>query len=177
MSIDINILPKEMRAKPLLDVPTISLIVVIILLLFGSIYYYHTKSSRQNDTANMRSEITTMQQKTQVVSNDPLALGLINSINQIKAANQSYAAFTASRMLLGDALTAVYLSVPVGVDIGSITQGSNTLVITGTASSYTYVSDYGRALDNDFRFTLLGLPLYNNGAFTLTVSVKMGGGQ
>jgi len=177
MNIDINILPKELRAKPLLDTPTFALIVIILLLAFGSFYYYHAKSNSQNDTANMQSQITTIRQQTTALSTNPQALSLINSINQLNAAKQSYSAFTASKMLLGDALAAVYETVPLGVDIGTITQTGNTLLITGTAPSYTAVSDFGGALNNNSRFSLLGLPSFSNGAFSLTISVKMGGGQ
>ncbi len=176
MNIDINILPKELRAKPLLDTQTFALIIVIVLLAFGSFYFYHAKSSSQSDIANMQSEIKTAQQQTVTLSNNPDALNLINSINQLKAAKQSYDAFMASRMLLGSALVGVYTLVPVGADIGSITQSGNTLVIKGTASSFTDVSDYARALNNDPRFSLLGLPSFSNGSFSLTISVASGGG-
>ena len=177
MNIGINILPREMRAKPMLDTPTFALIVIILLLAFGSFYYYYAKSSSQNDIANMESEIATAQQQTTALSSDPQALSLINSINQLKAAKLSYTAFTTSRMLLGYSLVGVYALTPVGVDIGTITQSGSALVIKGAASSYTEVSDYGRALNNDPRFTLLGLPSFSNGLFSLTVNVAPGGGQ
>ena len=178
MNIGINILPREMRAKPMLDTPTFALIVIILLLAFGSFYYYYAKSSSQNDIANMESEIATAQQQTTALSSDPQALSLINSINQLKAAKLSYTAFTTSRMLVGYSLVGAYALVPMGVDIGSIAQGKdNTLVIKGTASSYTEVADYGRALNNDPRFTLLGMPSFSSGSFTLTVSVAQGGAQ
>jgi Tfp pilus assembly protein PilN len=176
MNIGINILPKELRAKPLLDTQTFALIVIIVLLAFGSFYFYHAKSSTQSDIANMQSEITTAQQQTKALSTNPEALNLINSINQLKAAQQSYNAFMTSRMLLGSALVGAYNLLPATVDIGKITQSGNNLVITGTADSFTDVSDYARALNNDPRFTLLGLPSFNNGAFSLTVSVASGGG-
>jgi Tfp pilus assembly protein PilN len=176
MDIGINILPKEMRAKPLLDIPTFALIVIILLLAFGSFYYYHAKSSSQNDIADMRSQITTMQQQTLAASNNPQALSLINSISQLKAAKQGYDAFTASKMQLGYSLVGVYALVPAGVGIDTITQGGNTLVIKGTAPTYTEVSDYGRDLNNDPRFSLVGLPSFAEGKFSLTVIVVQGGG-
>ncbi len=76
-------------------------------------------------------------------------MNLINSINQLKATKQSYDAFVASRVLVGNALYRVYSLVPVGVSISSIAERGNTLVITGSAPSYTDASDYGRALNND----------------------------
>jgi Tfp pilus assembly protein PilN len=176
MNIGINILPKELRAKPLLDTQTFALIIVIVLLAFGSFYFYHAKSSTQSDIANMRTEITTAQQQTKALSTNPEALNLINSINQLKAAQQSYTAFMTSRMLLGSALVGAYNLLPSTVSISTITQKDNNLVIAGTADSFTDVSDYARALNNDPRFTLLGLPSFSNGSFSLTVSVASGGG-
>jgi Tfp pilus assembly protein PilN len=176
MNIGINILPKELRAKPMLDTQTFALIVVIVLLAFGSFYFYHAKSSTQSDIANMQSEITTAQQQTKALSTNPEALNLINSINQLNAAKQGYNAFMASRMLLGSAFVGVYALLPATVDISTITQSGSNLVIKGTADSFTDVSDYARALNNDPRFTLLGLPSFSSGSFSLSVSVASGGG-
>ncbi len=53
----------------------------------------------------------------------------------------------------------------------------NALVIKGTASSYTEVSKYGRALDDDPRFALLGLPSFSGVSFQLTISVATGGAR
>ncbi len=179
MNIGINILPKELRAKPVIDTQTFALIVIVVLLAFGSFYFYHAKSSDQTSITNMQSQITTMQQQTRTLQSNPDALKLINSINQLKAAKQSYDAFLASRMLLGNAMVGVYALLPAGVDIGTITQTQkgNNLVIAGAADTYTDVSDYGRALNNDPRFTLLGLPSFSNGSYALTISVAQGGGQ
>jgi Tfp pilus assembly protein PilN len=176
MNIAINILPKELRAKPWLDTQTFALIVVIVLLAFGSFYYYYDKSSSQSATADMQSQITTMKQQATTLSNNPDALNLINSISQLTAAKQSYDAFLASRMLLGNAMVGVYALLPAGVDVSSIAQNGSNLVIKGDGYSYTEVSDYARALNNDPRFTLLGLPSFSNGSYSLTVKVAQGGG-
>ncbi len=176
MNIDINILPAELRPKALIDTRTFALIAVILLLGVGCFYFAHAKSGSQAQIANMESQIKTMQQQTATLSGNPQAVQLLNSINQLKATKQSYDAFVASRVAWGNALDGVYYLVPVGLNITSITQRSNTLVITGTASSYTDVSDYGRALNNDPRFSLVGLPSFSNGSFSLTISVAPGGG-
>jgi len=181
MNIDINILPAEMRPKPLIDTRTFALIAVILLLGFGCFYFFNARSNSQAETANLGSQIKTIQQQTAALSSNAEALQLINSINQLKASKQAYDAFTASKMLLGNSLDGVYSLVPVGVDIGKITQTGNTLVIAGSAASYTDAADYGRALDNDTRFTLMGLPsfkwLTTDGSFSLTISVAQGGGR
>jgi len=178
MNIDINILPAELRPKALIDTKTFALIVVILLLGVGCFYFAHGKSNSQADMANMQTQIATMQQQTSALKSNPDALKLINEINQLKAAKQSYEAFVASRMLLGNALYRVYYLVPAFVSINDITQsGSDTLVITGSAPSYTDVSDYGRALNNDPGFTLMGLPSLNSdGTFSLTVRNGAPGG-
>ena len=177
MNIDINILPAELRPKALLDTKTFALIVVILLLGVGCFYFAHAKSSNQADIANMQSQISTMQQQTAALKSNPAALTLINEINQLKAASQSYDAFVASRVLLGNALYNVYQLVPAVVSISSIAERGDTLVITGNAPSYTDATDYGRALDNQPGFALIGLPSFSGGTFSLTISVAPGGGQ
>jgi len=178
MNIDINILPAALRPKPLIDTRTFALVAVILLLGFGCFYFFNAKSDSQAGIANLGSQIETTQQQTATLSGNPEALNLISSISQLKAAKQGYEAFVASRVMWGNALAGVYSLVPVGVSITTITQTGNALVIAGDASSYTDVSDYGRALDNDPRFFLAGLPsLKEDGSFSLTISVATGGGR
>jgi Tfp pilus assembly protein PilN len=177
MNIDINILPAALRPKPLIDTRTFALVAVILLLGFGCFYFFNAKSDSQAEIANLGSQINTIQQQTATLSSNPEAVKLISSINQLKAAKQGYEAFVASRVMWGNALAGVYSLVPVGVSITTITQTGNALVIAGTASSYTDVSDYGRALDNDPRFSLAGLPSFGKGSFSLTISVATGGGR
>jgi len=177
MNIDINILPAALRPKPLIDTRTFALVVVILLLGFGCFYFFNAKSDSQAEIANLGSQIKTNQQQAAALSSDPEAVRLISSISQLKAAKQGYEAFAASRVMWGNALAGVYSLVPKGVSITTITQKGNDLVIAGGASSYTDVSDYGRALDNDPRFSLTGLPSFGKGLFSLTISVAPGGGR
>jgi Tfp pilus assembly protein PilN len=177
MNIDINILPAELRPKALIDTKTFVLIVVILLLGVGCFYFYHAKSNSQAEIANLGSQIETTQQQTAALSSNAEAVQLTNSINKLKAAKQGYEALVASRVMWGNALAGVYSLAPVGVNITSITQNGNALVIAGGASSYTNAADYGRALDKDPRFTLMGLPSFSDGTFSLTVSVAPGGGR
>jgi Tfp pilus assembly protein PilN len=177
MNIDINILPAELRPKALIDTKTFALVVVILLLGFGCFYFYHAKSNSQAEIANLQSQLTTTQQQTAALSSNAEAVQLISSISQLKAAKQGYEALVASRVMWGNALAGVYSLVPVGVNISTITQTGNALVIAGGASSYTDVSGYVSALDKDPRFTLMGLPSFSDGTFSLTVSVAPGGGR
>jgi len=180
MNIDINILPEELRPKPLIDTKTVALIVVILLLGFGCYHFFQAKSDSQAEITKMQGEIKTTQQQITALSSDPEAVQLTNSITQLKAAKQSYDAFVASRVLLGDALDRVYSLASGRVGISSITQSiksDSTLSITGSASSYAVLSDYVSALESDPRFSVTGLPTYSSGgSFSLTVSVVLGGG-
>ena len=177
MNIDINILPAELRPKALIDTRTFALVVVILLLGFGCFYFFNAKSDSQAEIANLGSQIKTIQQQTATLSSNPEAVNLISSISQLKAAKQGYEAFVASRVLWGNALAGVYSLVPTGVSITTITQTGNALVIAGGASRYTDVSTYGSKLDSDPRFTLMGLPSFGKGLFSLTISVATGGGR
>lgn len=178
MNIDINILPEELRPKPLIDTKTVALIVVILLLGFGCYHYYQAKSNSQAEITRMQSEIITTQQQATALSSNPDAVKLIDSITQLRAAKKSYDAFVASQVLLGNALDEVYSLSPVWVGINSVTQSGSTLTIKGTASSYTDLSGYVSALDNDPMFTVAGLPSYSSdGSFSVTVSVAPGGGR
>jgi Tfp pilus assembly protein PilN len=177
MNIDINLIPEELRIKPMIDSKTLVAIGVVLLLLFGSVYFFIAKSDSQAQITNLQSQIKTTQQQTAALSSNPEAVQLISSINQLKASNQGYDAFTGARVMMGDALDRVYSLVPTGVNIVSITQKGNTLVIAGSASSYTDAANYGRALDRDPRFTLMGLPSFKGGSFSLTITVAKGGGR
>jgi Tfp pilus assembly protein PilN len=178
MNIDINILPEELRPKPLIDTKTVVLIVVILLLGFGCYHFAQAKSNSQAEITKVQGEISTTQQQIVAVSNNSEAKTLINSINQLKAAKQSYDAFVASRVLVGNALDGVYSLAPVWINIDSVTQSGSTLTIKGSASSYADLSGYVSALKSDPKFSVVGLPTYSsNKSFSLTVSVVPGGSQ
>ena len=176
-NIDINILPQEFRAKPMVDGKTFALIVLIVLLGFGCFYFVQAKMSAQNEIADLEASIATVQQQTTALTTNKEANELIGYINQLKASQQSHVSFVASKVLWGDALEDVYGLVPKGVSIATITQKGNGLEIKGTASDYTDVAEFGRALNNDSKFSLVGLPAFSPTGFTLTISAKAGGGQ
>ncbi len=175
-SVEINILPQELRAKPLIDGKTFALIALAVLLAFGCVYFIMAESRVQSEIAELEDSIAAMQQQTTALSSNPEAQSLISSISQLKTAQQHHAAFVASKVLWGDAMEAVYSLVPRGVRIESMVQKGNGLEIKGIASSYREVAEFGRALNNDRRFTLASLPAFKDGTFTLTVNVKAGGG-
>ena len=176
-SIEINILPQELRAKPLIDTKTFALIALAVLLAFGCVYFIMAKSTVQGEISDIEDSIAAMQQQTTALSTNPEAQSLIGSISQLKTSQNHHATFVAGKVLWGNAMETAYDLVPRGVRIDSIVQKGNTLEIKGAASNYGEVAEFGRALNNDARFTLAGLPAFKEGTFTLTVSVKAGGGS
>jgi len=174
-NIDINILPQEFRAKPLVDSRTFALIVLVVLLGFGCFYFVQAKMSAQNEIATLEDSIATMQQQTTALTTNQEAQNLIKSINDLKTSQQHFTSFVASKVLWGYALEDVYGLVPKGVSITAITQKGNSMEIKGTASDYTDVAEFGRALNNDAKFSLTGLPAFSDLSFTLSISVVAGG--
>ena len=178
MNIDINILPKEMRAKPLVDARTVLLAVLVVALAFGIYYFFQARSDVQADNADMQTRIEALKAETASVSANPQAILLTNQINATKAAAQSYTAFVAGRVAWGDALDGVFSLLPKGVSIVSITQAVNNLTMVVTASDYSYVADYGQDLHNDPRFELLAVEtLAAENTSVISISVAPGGAQ
>ena len=178
MNIDINILPKEMRAKPLVDARTVLLAVLVIALAYGCYFFYDARSNVQADNADMQTRIEELKAEATSVSTNPEAIQLTKQISDINTAAQSYTAFVAGRVAWGDALYRVFSLLPKGVSIVSIAQAGNNLTITVTASDYSYVADYGRDLHDDPRFVLLAVEtLSSPNTSVISISVEPGGAE
>ncbi len=178
MNIDINLLPEEVRPKPLIDTRTFGLIVLVLILAFACVYVFIMKSDTQSDTAAIKENIVTMKQEISRLSTNAEAVQLTKSVQDLTAAKKNYETFVAQKTLWGDALEGVYGLRPVGVDIATITQSGSALTIVGTADSYTEVSSFARALHNDARFTLTGLPtIVDSEIYKLVISVAAGGAK
>jgi Tfp pilus assembly protein PilN len=179
MNIDINILPKEMRAKPLVDTRTVLLAVLVIALAFGIYYFFQARSDVQADNEAMQTSIEALNEEAASVSSDPQAVQLTSQISATESAALSYKEFVAGRVDWGDALGEVYALRPKGVDIVSITQVGNNLNIVVTASDYSYVADYGRDLHDDPRFVLLAVETLaaEDNSSVISISVAPGGAQ
>jgi Tfp pilus assembly protein PilN len=185
MNIDINLLPKELRARPAID-PKIALLIVLIGVLAGGCFYLLAmKNSAVNDTAESKQMTAQYKKDAQTLTNNPELASLKASVDALnkaveakKAANRHYDNFLASRVLWGDTLDRVYSSVPLGVTITSLRQsGANSLVVTGTATSYDTLTRYAVQLEEDPNLALTSLPPLSAGSFTLTVTVTPGGEQ
>jgi len=181
MNIDINILPKEFRAKPLVDARTVLLVVLVVALAFGIYYFFQARSDVQADNEATQTRIEALKAEATSVSTNPQAIQLTNQINATKTAAQSYTAFVAARVAWGDALDGVFSLLPKQVSIVSIAQAGNNLTITVTASDYSFVADYGRDLDTDGRFVLLAVETLSSTATVntsvISISVAPGGAE
>ncbi len=176
MNIEINLLPQELRPRPPVETRTLLLIVVIVALVAGCAFLVQAKISTNAEIADLEKHIVAVNQKIESVSGDPEAIALIRSINDLNAVKQSYDSFVASRISWGDALERMRAHVPTGVDIRTLTQSSgNTLEVEGTASNYSAVASYGRALDRDSKLDLAVLPKIDGTTYKVVVKVAPGG--
>lgn len=176
MNIEINLLPEELRPRPPVETRTLLLIVVIVALAAGCAFLVQAKISTNAEIADLEKRIVAVNQEIESVSGNPEAIALIRSIDDLKAVKQSYDSFVASRISWGDALERVRAHVPTGVDdIRTLTQSGNILVVEGTASNYSAVASYGRALDRDSKLALAGLPSIDGTTYSLIVTVAPGG--
>ena len=175
MNIEINLLPEELRPRPPVETRTLLLIVVIVALAAGCAFLVQAKISTNAEIADLEKNIVAINQEIGSVSGNPEAIALTRSINDLKAVKQSYDSFVASRISWGDALERVRAQVPTGVDIRKLTQSGSTLVVEGTASGYSAVASYGRALDRDSKLALAALPSISGTTYSLAVKVASGG--
>ncbi len=175
MNIEINLLPEELRPRPPVETRTLLLIVVIVALAAGCAFLVQAKISTNAEIADLEKRIVAINQEIESVSSNPEAIALTTSITNLKAMKQSYDSFVASRISWGDAVERVRAHVPTGVDISTLTQSGNLLVVEGTASNYSAVASYGRALDRDSKLALAALPSLSGTTYSLIVQVAPGG--
>lgn len=187
MDISINLLPRELRAKPFID-PKVLLLIIIIGALAGCCFYFYAMTnSARHETEQAKQNTAQYKKDAQTITNNPELVALKASIDALtktieakNAANRHYDTFLATRVLWGDALARVCADVPVGVAITSLVQDgtTNTLIVKGTALNYGYLTTYALQLTEDEKLTLSSVPpLKSDRSFTLTVGVAPGGGQ
>ncbi len=174
MNIDINLLPEELRPRPPVETRTLFVILLILALAGGCYLLFDAKSDAEAEMADLEESIDEVNQQINGIRQEGQALK--NSVDRLDTLTKSYESFVASRIIWGSALERVQSHKPTGVAITALTQQGNTLLIGGTSSGYSAVATYGRALDRDTKFDLLGLPTLRDATFSLTVGVTTGGG-
>ena len=175
MNIEINLLPDELRPRPPVEMRTLLGIVLIVALAAGCAFLVQAKISTNSEIADLETRIAAINQEIVTVSSNPEAVALTKSINDLTEMKQSYDSFVASRISWGDALQRVEAHATSVDNISALAQSGNTLKIEGTASSYSAVASYGRALDRDSKLTLGGMPSLTGTKYSLVVKVAPGG--
>ena len=181
MNIEINLLPEELRPRPPLESRSLLAIVVIVALVAGCVFLFMAKAGAVSDKADMEEQVASINQQIQAMAADSEVAALTKSIANLKAAEKSYDAFVATRIDWGDALARANALVPSGITVTKMAQVGTTLKIEGTASGYSAVASYGRALDIDPRFVLSGVPYLSQSGeggngFSIVVEVAPGSG-
>ena len=175
MNIEINLLPEELRPRPPIETRTLLVIVLVLALAGGCYLSYQAKSDADDEIADLEDRVAGINQEIDTITED--AVGLMSSISNLRTVTKNYESFVASRVIWGDALERAYSHIPKGVTISALTQNGDTLEVAGTASTYSAVTSYGRALDKDAKFTLAGWPTLSSTTFSLTIKVAPGGGR
>ena len=175
MNVEINLLPEELRPRPPVETRTLLIVVLVVALVAGCAFLVQAKGSTNAAINDIEKRIAAINQEIESVSSDPEAVALTRSIQNLKEVKAAYASFASSRISWGDALERVMAHVPTGVDIREITQSGSTLVVNGTASGYSAVASYGRALDRDSKLDLSGMPSLTGTKYSLVVKVAPGG--
>ena len=175
MNIEINLLPEELRPRPPVEMRTLLFIVLIVALAAGCAFLVQAKISTSSEIADLETRIAAINQEIVTVSSNPEAVALTKSINDLTEMKQSYDSFVASRISWGSALQRVEAHATSVDNISALAQSGNTLKIEGTASSYSAVASYGRALDRDSKLALGGMPSLAGTKYSLVVRVAPGG--
>jgi Tfp pilus assembly protein PilN len=178
MNIEINLLPEELRPKPIVEGNTLLVIVVVVALVAGCVYLFQAKSGVDAEIADLEASIVATNKEIQTVSSNAEAVALKQSIDRLKSATNDYQGFLDSRVLWGDCLAEIEDYVPQGVRLVELSQeGTSTLLIGGVASQYSDIDSYFSVLDRDDTFSAPIGPAFNGSTFTLYVEVASGGGQ
>ena len=176
MNIEINLLPEELRPRPPVETRSMLLILLVVALIAGCAFLYMAKSNADDERERLTQQISTINQEVQALTNNQEAQALIKSLSALEAVERNYSSFLASRIDWGDALETMYSDVVQGIDLKKLTQEGSTLIIDGTASGYRAVASYGRILDQEGMFTLVGVPSIAGSAFSMVLAVEAGGG-
>jgi hypothetical protein len=117
MDIDINLLPEEIRPKPLLNARMLLLLVVVGVLGFGCYYFYDLKAGTEADAAVAESRIEAVEDEASDLANNAEAKEIVAGISEAKAtlaeleaATSDYVVFKDSRIGWGEVVDRVAIS-------------------------------------------------------------------
>ena len=187
MNIDINLLPEELRPKPLIDRRMLIVVVVVVALACASYYVYSLKASVETEVASVESRVEVTQREATAMSSNPDALAMLTDISQKKAvyaelevSGKDYEQFAATKIEWGDVVARVSARVPSYVTIAVIAEGGGSDVeVGGVATTYQRVAAYASSLESDEAFSEVHTRDWDasSGEFVLILEVAERGAQ
>ena len=159
MNMEINLLPNELKPKPLIKPQTLLVVVAVLILGFGCFYFYSDKAGTEADAADMQSQIDSIEQQITLLQTNKEAVDLKDKVaaktaekNKYDTMNSDYQTFTDARVEWGYVTSRIREYVPWGVSITAITQGGNDgklVTVRGTANNQQREADYVTELERD----------------------------
>jgi Tfp pilus assembly protein PilN len=187
MDIDINLLPEEIRPKPLLNARMLLLLVVVGVLGFGCYYFYDLKAGTEADAAVAESRIEAVEDEASDLANNAEAKEIVAGISEAKAtlaeleaATSDYVVFKDSRIGWGEVVDRVAIRLVGGITLESIVaSGSDVVEVGGVASSYERAAAYASSLELDDSFDNVHTREWEGtvGRFLLSIDVVTGGAE
>ena len=193
MMFDPNLLPKELRPRPVIPVVTAILLIVVIALGAGTYLMYNGKSDANNKNDKLKAQQATLEAQTTAALQNPEIARLQGLITQTQAqvnaqvpVKQDYESFVGS-WVNWDKVLAQLQSVAesTNVTLESVAKKTgNAVDLKGTAPTNKAVFDYVLALQaRQQYFSSVGFPTVQSQvsdtgttvSFTLSVEVKSGG--
>jgi len=186
MNVEINLLPEEFKPKPLIQPPTLAILLVVLVLGFGCFHFYSVKADKEAQAAEIETNIESMQSQMMTLQSGSLASGLreevsalTNEKNQLDQMNSDYTLFTGSRVEWGYVIEKVEIRKPWGVYLTSIVQGGDgsVVTVTGTANNYERETAYVALLEMESKFSDVTTLSWqaDSGVFSLSFNVESGG--
>jgi Tfp pilus assembly protein PilN len=198
--IQLNLLPEELRPRPVIRPVTAILLIIVILLGVGTYGFYKGKSNTDNKVDKLKAQQATLEQQTTAALKNPEIARLQSLITQVQVQvdaqglpKQDYQSFMGSWVNWDQVLAQLYSLLPAGVSLDSVAEkAGNTLALEGTAPTTKAIFDYSLALEgNPEYFSSVSCPTVqtsevevdNQGqkteveviTFTLSLEVKSGG--
>jgi len=189
MNMEINLLPDELKPKPLVKPQTLMVIVAVLILGFGCFHFYSDKAGKQAEADDIQSKIAGIEQEITMLKTNSEAVALKDEVaakqvekNKYDTMNSDYETFTDARVEWGYVTSSVRENVPWGVSITSITQGGTdgkVVTVQGIANNFERETAYMAKLEADRFFSGVKTLSWeaSTGQFSLSFDVQAGGGS
>jgi Tfp pilus assembly protein PilN len=187
MDVKINLLPEELKPKPIISMRALCLVLVVLALGYGCYHFYQVKAASEAEAAEVESRIEAIQSEMASLTSNPEARELLGEISEaqqeiagLEALVDDYEAWSASRIEWGEVVRTIVDWIPSGVTIDAISDSSgDTVEVGGAATSYERAAAYASALENDQLFSNVSVTQWGaqDKTFLLILNVVPGGGS